>query len=400
MLVVAQIISYLTILTRRQAESSRLIQQQTTALYTLSRQLTNIRGVDNLVAFGTRYIATVFNCDVMTLLPKKGQLEVQCCYELKQRLDAKERSIAQWVFEMGQTAGLGTDTLSFSHALYVPLTVAQASIGVLRLQPKTLQLFTPEQRDLLESCVRQMALALDVDRQQENTRKKELVTKTNRARITLLEVISNDLHTPLNIIISAATALKTINDERASKIGKDIDSEIEKLRQLNNNIMRIIQLEFQDIKFKKTLNSMKEIIDLVIKNSSLALKERTIHTHIPKNTPLVPMNKELIQEVLINIVDNAVKFTPPKSPITITVYVEPGRVLVSIEDAGPGVALDEQDKLFEKFYRGKQLMTVHGLGLGLAICHQIIDAHGGSIWVENIEHKGAAFRFTLPLNID
>ncbi len=140
MLVVAQIISYLTILTRRQTESARLTQYQTTALYTLSRQLTNTRGVDKLVVLGVTYVADAFNCDVMALLPKKNHLETQCSYPSKQRLDSKERSIAQWVYEMGQSAGLGTDTLSFSKALYLPLLAAEGPIGVLRIQPRTQQL--------------------------------------------------------------------------------------------------------------------------------------------------------------------------------------------------------------------------------------------------------------------
>ena len=398
MIVVAQVISYLTILTRRQAESARIVQYQTTALYTLSRQLMNTRGVDKLVALGTNYIEEVFNCDVMALLPKKNNLEVQCGFQSKQRLDAKERSIAQWVYEMGQTAGLGTDTLSFSRALYVPLLAAQGPIGVLRIQPRTQQLFTPEQKDLLESCVNQIALALEVDRLQEKTRKKELKIKTEQARITLLEAISNDLDSPLKVIISAVGNLRNVDGEKMSSIGKDLDYEIEKLSQLNNNILRIIQLEFHDLKLHKKPTSLKEVISFVVKVYDKALRARSVQTHLPRNLPTVPLNKGLIQEVIINLIDNAVKFTPPESPIAISVRLEQERVVVSIEDTGPGVAHEEKIRLFETFYRGTQVMTVHGLGLGLAICQKIIEAHGGKIWVENIEGTGAAFRFTLPLH--
>ena len=397
MLVVAQIISYLTILTRRQTESARLIQNQTTALYTLSRQLTNTRGVDKLIALGATYIADAFNCDVIVLLPKKNHLEIQNNSGLTQRLDTKERSIAQWVYEMGQTAGLGTDTLSFSKALYLPLLTAEGPIGVLRIQPRTQQLLTPEQMILLESCVNQVALALEVDRVQEKTRKKELKIKTERARITLLETISRDLNTPLKIIVGAAITLKSSVDANTKKIGEAIDYEIDKLSQLNNNILRIIQLEFQDIKIQKTPASLKTIINFVVKVSNKTLEDRPIRTHLPKSIPLVSLDEGLIQEVLINLIDNAVKFTPPKSAITIVVFVEREIVVVSIEDTGPGVAIDELDKLFEKFYRGKRLPSVRGLGLGLAICHKIIVAHGGNIWVENLDKRGAAFRFSLPL---
>ena len=298
---------------------------------------------------------------------------------------------------MGQTAGLGTDTLAFSKALYLPLLTIEGPIGVLRIQPRTQELFTPEQMILLESCVNQVALALDVDRAQENIRKKELKIKTERARITLLEAISNDLNTPLKIIVSAAIMLKESDGEKTKLIGKHIEYEVEKLSQLNNNIMRIIQLEFQEIKVQKTRSSLNAIIKFVVKVSNKTLEKRPVRMHLPKNIPPVSLDEGLIQEVLINLIDNAVKFTPPESPITIVVCIEQDKVVVSLEDSGPGIALEERDKLFEKFYRGKQLTSVRGLGLGLAICHKIIVAHGGSIWVENLEKRGAAFRFALPL---
>ncbi|WP_019217008.1 hypothetical protein [Legionella tunisiensis] len=118
MLIVTQIISQLTILMRHQAEIARLTQRQTTALYTFSRQLTSTRGVDKLLELGTQHIANAFNSSVMILLPKKQNLSIHACYPAQQKLDTKERSIAEWVYEMGQPAGFGTETLSFSKALY------------------------------------------------------------------------------------------------------------------------------------------------------------------------------------------------------------------------------------------------------------------------------------------
>lgn len=397
MLIVAQIIGYLTILTSRQDASARLIQRQTTALYTLSRQLTKTRGVDQLVTLGAHYIADEFNCDVIALLPYKGHLDVLGGDATHQILDAKEKSIAQWVYEMGQTAGFGTDTLAFSKGLYLPLLASQGPIGVLRIQPKSQQLFTPEQMDLLESCVNQVALAIEVDRMHEKTRKKEIKVKTEQARITLLEAISNDLHTPLNIIIQAATSLKEIKETHVIKTANDIDYEIEKLSQLNNNISRIIQLEYQDINLQKKSTVLQNIIKFVLKFCDKLLKNRPVFTDVPKTLPPVFVNEGLIQEVLTHLIDNAVKFTPDQSPITISAKVDAKMVVVCIEDNGPGVAPDEINKLFEKFYRGKQV-TTRGLGLGLAICHKIIAVHGGRIWVENGEKTGASFHFTLPLS--
>ena len=400
MLIVAQFISYITIMTRRQTESARMIQHQTAALYSLSRQLTRTRGVDKLVELGTHYIDSVFNSEATVLLPKKNKLELVQTKPSTHKLDSKEQGIAEWVYKMGQNAGLGTDTLSFSNALYLPLEASQGTIGVLRVQPRTQQLLTPQQMRLLESCVNQVALALEVDRLQERNTAKEIKVETERAKTTLLEAISNDLNAPLKIIIHAMSSLTEADKEIIQTVGVDIKYEIEKLNQLNTNILQIIQLEAQDLKLKKSPTSLRLVINFVIKASSNTLQERPVNIHMPKQIPPIPLNKPLIQGALINLIDNAVKFSPSKSPIEITVSIEPTHVIVSVEDFGPGIDPQEKNQLFEKFYRGqrktKQAKTHHGLGLGLTICQKIILAHGGTIWVENIEKRGAAFRFTLP----
>ncbi|WP_019217010.1 sensor histidine kinase [Legionella tunisiensis] len=112
------------------------------------------------------------------------------------------------------------------------------------------------------------------------------------------------------------------------------------------------------------------------------------------------IDNKLIQEVLFHLLDNAIKYSPPESPIHILVEATQENVVISIEDFGSGIIPQEKNKVFRKFYRGKQVLSEHGLGLGLAICQKIITAHEGRIWVENIENKGAAFRVSLPLNMN
>jgi two-component system sensor histidine kinase KdpD len=222
---------------------TRQIQHQTTALYILSRQLTHTRGVSALVSLGAQYIADVFKAEVVVFLFKRNRLSIHCSYPPKQKINTKERSIAEWVFEMGLSAGLGTDTLSFSKALYLPLVAATGPIGVLRVQPKNQPIFTPEERDLLDSCIHQISLALEVDRLYEKTKRKELKLKTEQARISVLGAISKDLRASLKIIGTGITSLKKSNAGKIGTVGKEIDDEIEKLSKLNNNIMRMIQLD-------------------------------------------------------------------------------------------------------------------------------------------------------------
>ncbi len=161
MLLVSFIISHLTLRMQRQAESARFAEQQTAALHTLSRQLASTRGMDKLLEIGTHYIGDILNSQVSALLPNKDRLVL---HPKNRELNDKEQGIAKWVYEMGKSAGFGTDTLSFSDALYMPLIASQQTIGVLRIVPKTKRLFTPDQMYLLEACSNQIALALEVDK--------------------------------------------------------------------------------------------------------------------------------------------------------------------------------------------------------------------------------------------
>ena len=400
MLIVAQIISYFAILTRRQEESARLIQSQTRALYELSQQLTSTRGTDKLIELATCYLAQAFDCHVIALLPKKNHLEVVAPDD---KLSEKEQGVAQWVYDMGQRAGLGTDTLTFSKALFLPLIGSKKSIGVLRIEPKSQRLLTPDQLSLLDACVHQVALSLDVDRLHEKSATKQLKLKTDLARISLLTSISNDLKKPLQKIGMVSSLLKKNKDEAISKAGSELYYQINKIGQLNNNILLILQLESQPLTLDKKETSLLSLIQYVIRLSLTIIKTRSIKSDIPRDLPAVMLNPKLIQAVLINLIDNADKFSPLKAPITVRVHLDKKNIVVSVEDHGKGIVPDEKDQLFEKFYQGRELSrdktfaSVPGLGLGLAVCQKVIVAHGGKIWVENLRVRGAAFRFELPV---
>ena len=401
MLIVTQLISHLTIITRRQAESARLTQHQTSALYTLSRQLSSTRGINQLLDIGTEYIGNNFDSKVLALLPVNSHLEVRGSNKSIQMLDTKDQGVAQWVYELGQKAGFGTDTLSFSNSLYIPLLATKGPIGVLRIHPKKHLLFTPEQVRLIEACASQLALALEVDRLQDKNKQKELKSAIDTVHSTLLQSISHDLRIPLISIIAKASSMMEIGDtldgNDIKKIGMDIYYETDQLSRLINNLLQITYLETNDIKLQIKPNSLLDVIKHVVKISSKKLSDRPVHINVPVNLPLIPFDSTLIQEVIINLIDNAVKFTPHDSPIDIVAAVDNEKVIVSIEDRGPGIMPDEEKKLFEKFYRGRMLTTERGLGLGLAICRAIIEAHHGKIWPENRNGGGVAFHFTLPL---
>ncbi len=403
MLLVSQIISHLTIMTRRQTEIAQLTEKRTATLHALSRQLASTRGVDKLLETAVSYISDVFDSEVLALLPEDNHLKIRARYRTEKILTEKEQGVAQWVYDLGQMAGLGTDTLPYSDAIYVPLFASKETIGVLRVRPLQLnQLFSSDQMHMLEACAHQVALALEVDRLQEQAKKSELQTETDRARSALLQSVSHDLRTPLAAVMGAANTLiemsHELDAEHVKKFGKNIYFESEQLNRLINNLLQMTYLEAESVHLQKEPGSLQDVIQLVIHASNKKLGSRPILVHLPENLPAVPFDHTLIQEVFINLIDNAMKFTPPLSPIEISAVLERDKVIVSVEDNGPGIVADEVNFLFEKFYRGRMLTTERGLGLGLAICRSIIKAHGGEIWAENRPAKGAAFRFSLPLH--
>lgn len=406
MMLLTQVISYLTIVMRRQAVASQNSARQTAALHKLSRQLASARGVDKLLNIGVEYIAEVFNSEVMALLPEESILEVRASSGLEHDIDEKEQSVAQWVYDLGQIAGLGTDTLPLANAMYVPLLASQGTMGVLRIKPKRPDiLFSPEQMDFLETCANQIALTIEVDRLQDQQKLSEMKQEIDHTRNALLQSVSQDLRAPLaSIMISASTQMQLSRELTPDNIllsGQKIYREAEQLSRLINNLLQITYLESDSIKLHKVYSSLKDLITKVLRSSRAKIGRTPIYIKIAKEIPDIPFDHALMEGVLLNLLDNATKFAPADKPIEIFAVLSQDRekVIVSVEDHGPGIVEDEESKLFEKFYRGRMLTSERGLGLGLAICRIIIEAHGGKIWAENRPDGGAAFRFTLSINM-
>lgn len=403
MLTVSLIISNLTIITRNQAKRALLAEKRSSTLHSLSRQLTSVRGIDKLLEIAVKEIGKAFDCEVLALLAQDGELVVRGENIDAIKLDDKEKSIAQWVYSLGQAAGFGTDTLSYFDALYLPLITTQGTIGVLRIRPLFPgKILTPDQQHLLEAFANQIALALEADKIQEVAQKLELKHERRRVRSTLLQSISHDIRSPLIAIMSNASTLLASESgfdlKNVRKVAQDIYLDSEQLSRLINNLIQITLLESKKFKVKKKLNSLNDSIHSVLHSSSKKLKKNTVQLKLDPNLPIIKFDNNLLEDVIINLLDNAVKFTPENTLIEISTIFENNRIIFKISDKGPGISSDEVDKLFKKFYRGRMLTTQRGLGLGLAICRKIIKTHKGKIWAENRKEGGACFCFYLPVN--
>lgn len=396
MFIVSLLMTYWMVLKYRETKTARQIQQQIRASYDFSQKLLKTRELQDLLMLGAQYIGQYLSSHVLILLPKGGQLEVQATYPLYLNLNEKDRGMAQWVFEMAQSAGLGTDTLSSSPALYIPLhTPSQPAIGVLKIQPTDKQLFSPEQLRALESFVNQLALALEVDYLQEKLRKKQLKREVDSAKNALLKTISTQLNHPLKFILQVLD--NSLMQKFKEVSGQQIFAELDKINLINNNILQIIEFEADRIKLDKKNIDLVKLIQKSVDQFRKTHQQRPIQIHSSASLPKIMADKVRIQEVLFNLLDNSIKYSPADTSIDIYIRKEDHHIWVSMENGSSAIKNEDLSKIFNPFYRGAATQHEEGLGLGLTLCQLNIEAHGGRIWAENLPEKaGVAFRFILP----
>jgi two-component system, OmpR family, sensor histidine kinase KdpD len=401
MLVVAIVVSSLTVRIRQQAEAARSRERRTAALYDLSRELAGTRGAATLVQAAVRHIHEVFAGQVVILRPgPEGGLVLGAAYPSPFEIDTDEGGVVRWVFEHRQMAGLGTDTLPGAQALYVPLIASQGIVGVIGIKPPDAQAFAdPEQLHLLETFANQAALAVERAQLADEAQKAQVRAEAERLRNALLSSVSHDLRTPLATIMGSASSLLENGTHFHRGTWQDllqsIVDEAERLNRLVSNLLDMTRLEAGTLAVKKDWQPLEEVVGAALTRMQKRLGDRPVGIRLPDDLPLVQMDGVLMEQVFINLLDNGVKYTPVRSGLDISASVSDGAVLVEVADRGPGFAPGEEERVFDKFYRG-QTAESRGVGLGLAICRAIVEAHGGKIWAENRPGGGAVFRFTLP----
>lgn len=400
MFLVSFIISKLTLRVRQQAEAARLRERRTAALYSMSRELVRERGTERLSELAIKHISEVFDSQVAILIPDDQNRMVAAAGSGPSIFspDQQELSVAQWVFEHRQAAGLGTDTLPGAKALYLPLVASSGAIGVAGILPKNAgEGFEPEQFHYLEAFANQTAIAIERSFLGESAQRALLKAETESLRNTLLSSISHDLRTPLSAITGAATTLLQenviIDDVSRIDLLQTIQEEAEHLNRIMRNVLDMTRLESGVIKVNKEWQPLEEIVGVVLNRLGERLSDHPVTVRIAGNLPLIPFDSLLLEQVFMNLFDNAIKYAPKGTPLELSATESFYTVTVELADRGPGIPPGEEEHIFEKFVRGRA--TGGGVGLGLAICRSIIEAHGGKIWAENREGGGAVFRFTL-----
>ena len=405
MLIVALVISTLTVQVRAQATAAQQRERRTATLYAMTRDLASTRGLDNLLRVAIHHISDVFESETMILLPNaQGQLQAPDKPIFSGADEGRELGAAQWVYDHKQMAGLNTDTLPSAGALYLPLVATRGTVGVLAVRPgDPRRLLPPDQLHLLETFANGISLAIERARLADEAQNATVQVETERLRNSLLSSVSHDLRTPLASITGAATTLLQANGALTTvtrhELTATIVEESERLNRLLTNLLDMTRLEAGAVQVNKEWQPLEEVIGTALARMDGQLKTHPVIVHLPSDLPLVPLDSVLIEQVLINLLENAVKYTPAQSQIEISAAQNGDTVVVNVADHGPGLADEEKQRVFDKFYCISPNHTHNGSGLGLTICRGIIQAHGGQIWIQNrSDGPGAVFIFTLPLD--
>ncbi|TKB75456.1 MAG: sensor histidine kinase KdpD [Nitrospira sp.] len=403
MLIVALIISGLTVRVRDQAEMARYREKRTGVLYAMSRDLATHRGTTVLANLAAKHLREVFDGQVAIFLADADKrLQLQRREQLFFEFDPKEGGVAQWVFEHRERAGLGSDTLPGASGLYVPMIGAGAPIGVVAVRPvHASRLLDPDQLHLLESLINQTALAIERTRLSEEAQQAHVQAETERTRNAILSSVSHDLRTPLATITGAASSLlhegqQTVDPADRQELAQAIYDEANRLDRLLKNLLDITRLEAGAVQFKKEWHPLDEVVGAALARLERRLRDHKVEAKLPPNLPLVRIDGVLIEQVLINLLENAVRYAPAGTVIDVGASASETMLTVEVADHGAGLPPGEEHRVFEKFYR-VETDREGGVGLGLTICRGIIAAHGGQIWASNRPGGGAVFRFTLPL---
>ncbi|MGA9851807.1 MAG: sensor histidine kinase KdpD [Gammaproteobacteria bacterium] len=402
MLVVGLVISNLTVSVRRQARVAAHRERRTAALYAMSRELASTRGSENLLKIATRHLTDIFDAQTAILLPdKNGRVQPPHIHPAAGVLPQTDMGVVQWVYDNAQVAGKGTDTLPGSTALYVPLAGSSGVLGVLALLPRELQrVLMPEQRRLLETFASQIALALERALLARQAAEARVHMETERLRNSLLSAISHDLRTPLAAIVGASSSLleedAKLGPAARRELSRDILESAQRMSELVNNVLDMARLQAGAVKLNRQWYPLEEVVGSVLTRLRDRLKEHPIAVKLPAELPWLSLDGGLMEQVLANLLENAVKYTPAGTPIEISAAGSDREVTVEVADHGPGLPTGTEEQVFEKFYRVQAESSHTGVGLGLTICRAIVEVHGGRIWAENRTGGGAAFKFTLP----
>ncbi|MGF6698238.1 two-component system sensor histidine kinase KdpD [Paraburkholderia sp. MM5496-R1] len=433
MLLTSLVISHLTSSLRHEASVARRREQRTGAMYEMARELAAALATEQIVGIGTRHVSEVFGARVAILLPDSAD-------QIKQKIedpdaaitlegDALDLDVGQWVYDQQKPAGHGTDTLPAAAALYLPLKAPMRTRGVLAVVVRDeRELTVPEQRRMLDAFAAQIALALERVHYVDIARDALVNMESERLRNSLLSAISHDLRTPLTTIVGFSSMLAqgrqagqgrtegevnaSLRTDAQSAARRDdelvdaIHEEALRMTGIVTNLLDMARLQAGSLQLNQQWTLLEETVGAALRACKRVLADHPVRVTLPADLPLLHLDAVLMERLFSNLFENAAKYTASGTPLAIGAQQIDADgtpfVRITIDDNGPGLPAGMEARVFEKFTRGEKESAKPGIGLGLAICRAIVEAHGGTIGALNRmatdgHVEGARFWFTLPV---
>lgn len=400
LLAVGFLVSILAASAREEARQARKREAHTAMLYAFTESLANTGSLEQILEAIGRHISNAFQRPLVLLLPVREGLTARFLSDAF-TLDESEKTAAAWVFEHGQAAGTGSDMFPTAQAYYLPMRTWRGTVGVLGLHSQGLAELPPaDQQQLLGSFVNQAALAITRTQLATEARRAALLQETDKLQKALLNSISHDLRTPLasvtgtlNSVLEDAHLLDVSTQRELLETARD---EAKRLDRLVRNLLDMSRLESNAVRIRTELCDVQDVVGTALAQLGEATKRRRIAVLVSPQLPLIPMDSVLIVQVIVNLLENALKYSEPDSLIEVEACVEREQLHLSVRDRGQGIPEGDLERVFDKFYRCETPRVARGAGLGLAICKGFIEAHGGKIRVERRAQGGTQARFTLP----
>lgn len=407
LLVVGLIVGQLTSGLRFQAKIAAHREGRARALYEFARELSGALQTEQIFEITQSFIQRTFRAKAILLLPDDAArlslpTQTHANHDVAESKNSElDIGIAQWAFDKATPAGMGTDTLPASTYFYLPLVAPMRTRGVLAIQPENRRwILIPEQRQQLDTFAALAAIALERVHYIEVAQDALVRMESERLRNSLLAALSHDLRTPLTSLVGLSESLTMSKPPLTSnqqELAQALHDEALRMGNLVSNLLDMARIQSGEVKLNLQWQEFEEVVGSALRASQSAIVHHEIKTKLASGLPLVRFDAVLIERVLCNLVENAAKYTPVGSRITIAAETS-GRFLeVSVYDNGPGLPAGQEDAIFEKFTRGERESATPGVGLGLAICRAIVEAHHGTIRAAHSPDGGAAINFTLPL---
>ncbi len=394
---------------REQTLAARTRARTTEELYGFSRKIAAVASLDDLLWASAYQVASMLRLSVVVLLPEGEGLAVRAGYPPEDVLEEADLAAATLCLRNNKPTGNGSDTLPGARRLFIPLATARGPVGVLGLDagfetPAERQLLGPGQRRLLDALADQIAVAIERISLAEDVIQAQRHAETERLRSALLTSVSHDLRTPLAAILGAATGLEAYgaslpHAERADLL-RTIREEAERLGQFVANLLDMTRLEAGAVAARREPVDLGEAVGSALRRAGRMLAGHRVLTDLPPNLKLLDLDPVLFEQVLVNLLDNAAKYTPEGTTIALGARAAGEMVEVTVEDEGPGIPADIMPRIFEKFVRAEGADRRRaGTGLGLAICHGFLTAMGATIRAANrTDRSGAMFTLALPVH--